>query len=45
MNKLSINWQNFVQVKVQLKFAFRIRPYEYLHPKKSKLLKKEVTSH
>jgi len=23
--KLSVNWQNFVQVELQLKFAFRIR--------------------
>jgi len=24
--KLAINWQNFAQVGLQLKFAFRIRP-------------------
>jgi len=27
MNKLAINWQNFVQVELQLKFALRIRRY------------------
>jgi len=26
-DKLSINWQNFAQVGLQLKFGFRIRPY------------------
>jgi len=34
-DKLAINWQNFVQVRLQLKFAFIIRPYDiyvdYLH--------------
>jgi len=26
MDKLAISWQNFAQVGLQLKFAFRIRP-------------------
>jgi len=26
MDKLAINWQNFAQVRLQLKFAFNIRP-------------------
>jgi len=25
-DNLAINWQNFAQVELQLKFAFRIRP-------------------
>jgi len=25
MDKLAINWQNFVQFQLQLKFAYRIR--------------------
>jgi len=26
MDELAINWQNFPQVRLQLKFAFRIQP-------------------
>jgi len=26
MDKLAINWQNYAQVRLQLKFALRIRP-------------------
>jgi len=26
-DKLAINWQNFARVRLQLKFAFIIRPY------------------
>jgi len=27
-DKLTINWQNFARVRLQLKFAFVIRPYD-----------------
>jgi len=27
IDKLAINWQNFVRVRLRLKFAFIIRPY------------------
>jgi len=29
-NKLAIYWQNFARVRLQLKFAFIIRPYGFL---------------
>jgi len=30
IDKLAINWQNFAQVGLQLKFDFRIRPWVYI---------------
>jgi len=29
-HKVAINWQNLAQVELQLKFAFKIRPFETL---------------
>jgi len=37
-NKLAINWQNFAQVRLQLKFAFRMRPLDILSFEKVWLL-------
>jgi len=37
-DKLAINWKNFTQVRLQLKFAFIIRPKAFLQRGKQLLL-------
>jgi len=31
-DKVTINWQNFTRVQIQLKFAFIIRPINFYQP-------------